>query len=1845
MKKNVISLIVLMLLLPLSVWADGYSVLWKQYEDAMKKDLPKTQIACLAQIVKQAERQKDYGHLLKAQLLTVSAQTQIAPDSLPVMMKRLEDYARHAEKTNKVQAAVYYTLLGKYYEGGARDSVRQQKAAAYLAKAMAHPELLAAQKTQAWKPATVEGVDSKLFYDDMLHVIGMEVDDYKTLHHYYLQTDNRVAACYTGLQLIKKGRCEGDNELCKSKYIQQLDSLINRYQDLRIAGEIAIERYYFMASARDVKVEDKIAYINYALDKWGDWKRMNALRNAYQELTLPQFRVEMKDITLTPHQKAKVELKDIRNVSSLTLRVWKTSYTGEVNENLSNAKRYELVKKSAVLQEKLTRVKTFVGLPDYRIVSDSMELPSLSQGVYLVDVVSDNKDVPTFRTFVFVSDLKAVYTSLPNHRHRIAVLNATTGLPVPDAKVKLTYEYYSNKPDEVLTLTCNKEGEVVHGRADDRPRYIYVYTDADKSGKKEYFYEGGYFYESDNEGKHLCLMTDRSIYRPGQTVYVAGIAYLQNNGDKFQATARQVVTLTLRDTNNQKVERKQVTTDEYGKLSTEFTLPTSGLSGYYFIDSEGDYDGEVEFRVEEYKRPTFTVDFPRVNERYAAGDTLMVKATAKSYAGVPVQGAKVKYKVVRNRSMWWRWWGSDERTTTVKTADATTDNEGNFIVEIPLDMGTQSDESSPRYYNFVVEADVTDQSGETRHGSMSIPLGTKATAFGIEMPSRIEKKSQPGILFDYRNMAGDKLEAEVRYYVDGSDKPVIVPSNEKVALGLQQMQSGKHRIMAVCERDTAYHDFVLFGLNDKKVPYDTPSWFYLSDTQFSQDNSPVYLQIGGNYAPQHVLYNVVSGERVLESGVMTLNNEVQTREWRYKPEYGDGITLTYAWVKDGEVYTHVGTLMKPMPNKSLTMKWTTFRNKLEPGQKEEWTLQVLQPDGQPAVAQLLAVLYDKSLDALRKHQWRFSTDIDRELPNMRWLHTAGWSGHSDFMAMRLRPLSLSNLDFSSLDKSMFTYHPNDYYDLQARYAETVMIRGTGSVKKKALGNSVAAPLVLKQTVALSADVVTQERAGDAADTNSTASESSEENTSSVRENLNETAFFYPALQTDAQGNVKLKFTLPESLTTWRFMGLAHDKNVNHGMLIDEVVAKKSVMVQPNMPRFMRLGDKGMIVAKIFNTTEEVMEGRAVLELINPETQSVVERFTQDYRLAANGTGTASFDVDLQKGSSLYANGATVLVAKVMVEGRGHADGEQHYLPILSNREWVTNTLAFTQHEAGVKTIDLEQLFAPQGDKKRLTVEYTNNPAWLMIQALPYVGEVNEDNSISLAAAYYANSIARYILKKVPHAKQMIEQWKRESGEETSMMSGLQKNQELKSLVLNETPWVAEAKDEAEQKQALIRYFDENSLNYRLKTCAEKLSKLQQSDGSWSWYPGMRGSIYMTTTVANLLARLQTLIGEQAEVGDMHKKAFRFMNQWVKEEVKEMKRIEVKTKKQVRPSEQAVDYLYLSALSQPSLSKSVEQDKKFLVDRLVHRSREMTIYGKSIAAVVLTMNQRRDVAKDFLQSMKEYSVYQPEMGRYYDTRKAYYSWFDYRIPVQTYAIEALQMLQPNDKQTIEEMQRWLLMSKRTQQWDTPINSVNAIYAFLKGRMELLDTSGQTSVKFSIDGKALDLPQATAGTGYVKVAMDAEKMKTLTVDKSTNQTSWGAVYGQMMQPTKDIKATSSGLKVTRELVNAGELKVGSKVKIRITIEADRDYDYVQVVDKRAACMESVNQLSGYRYGCYITPRDHATHYYLDRLPKGKRVIETEYYIDRQGTFSTGTCVVQCAYSPEYAGRAEAMVMHVK
>lgn len=1816
MKRNILSLLIA-LFATMQVAAQTYDNLWKQAEINAQKAQPKSEIAVMKKIIAKASAAKDYGQLLAAEIRQMTLWKEISADSLTPNVKRME--AEVLKVNDPALKAVRYAVLGKVY----RD-MNEKKSQEFFKKALGQPELLARHTSAEYVPLTLKGVDGSSFNNDLLHLIGFEADSkeaYLQLYTYYNKVGNRGAACLCAYKLIEKYRQDDVRVVKKSKYLQTIDSLIQIYQDIPEAGELAVEHFRFMEGATDAKPQDKLNYINYALSRWGEWSRMNELRNAQKRLTEPMFRVKDMPQVLRPGEKVWVQL-DVRNLQNLKISISRLNITADNEYDAQDEATYKmLLKKTTKLHQK-DYSRNYYGRPDYQEVKDSIEIGgNLPLGAYLMEVTSDNTGIAPQRKLFYVSNLAVMIQQLPDDKHRYVVVNATDGQPIAGAKIELYDQWYGfnmkkDKRTVHARLTTDENGEAYFKNVDGK---VLISTNTDKFTPAKYIYlsRDRYYEKKDNETKYQ-VYTDRAIYRPGQTVHVTAIRFVDMKGvDAKVPVGRDELVFGLCNASWKEVEMKKAKVDEYGTASVDFELPKEGQTGMYHV-SVNDQVNRF-FRVEEYKRPTFEITFPKVNEKYNWGDTVVVKATAKTYSGVPVQGAKVEYQVTRRNQLWW--WGAGSAGQLVKTDSCVTREDGTFDVEIPLEASLSGKDEADmsefmriaRFFNFEVSAIVTDISGESHEGVMSLPLGTKPTILTVNLPKRIETDSLKTVTFAYRNASGMPISSRLKYRIDKGEwkdaeanAPVSIKEYASSASSSLVWKSGVHQLEAICGTDTLQQKFTLFSMKDTHPVEPTTEWYYQTAKTFPRDGKPVYIQVGSSENGAHIVYSIIAGNKLLEKGAWELGDSIVTLPFTYKEEYASGIVLNYSFVKQGKCYTRMMSIARPLPEKKLNIAWKTFRNRLTPGQKEEWTLKITTPDGKPAKAQLMSVLYDKSLDQIAPHSWKMSLGFSQWLPSCYWKSNL-WYYTMDLLGVYpTKYFDQKQLDVDKFDGKFFS----NYAYMQAvelsklerssggtvesvRVQKDELVLEEGRVMKTRGSNMirVAAPAPSANKVFDVVEEMPQFAGGSGSNVEQYLDKVQ------VRENLNETAFFYPALESDNNGNVAIRFTLPESVTTWKFMGLAHDKEMRNGLLVDEAVAQKTVMVQPNMPRFLREGDKSTIVVKLFNTSDKKVSGNTRMQILDPETNKVVWQKTQNYCIDAEGSATISFDVQGLK-EGVYIN-------KVVAAGNGYSDGEQHYLPVLSNRELVVNTLPITLHQKGEQSFDLSKLFlnkegkqAKGAEEAKVTIEYTNNPSWLMLKALPAISNPDEEDAISLMSAIYANTITNHV-----------------------------------------------------QKHLSLENLTQESI--RLQNQVEKLKKLQNPNGSFSWWKGMKGSRYMTTSVAEMMVRLNAIAGVQKSTARMLTSAIDYLSWQTAQEVREMKKQEEK-KQKVNPSEQALHYLYILSMDGRKMKQNLEQDKAYLLEKMSKMTGDFSIYGKARAAVVLARNSQqnaayREKAGEYLQSVNEYAVYREEMGRYYDTRKALYSWRNYKIPTQVSVIEAMQMLKPNDKQTIEELQRWLLMSKRTQVWDTPVNTVDAVYAFMKGNESNWSRKAENAV-LKLDGKLLPMPQDSTTLGYVKTERPG-KASELSIDKKSDYTSWGAVYAEFKQPISEIGSMESGIKVRRVIVPAeseskGNAQVGEKVKVTLIITADRDYDFVQITDKRAACLEPVNQLSGYQWGigCYVSPRDHATNFYFDRLSKGKHIVEMEYYVDRKGDYQSGTCIAECTYSPEFGGRTETYELKV-
>ena len=1243
--------------------------------------------------------------------------------------------------------------------------------------------------------------------------------------------------------------------------------------------------------------------------------------------------------------------------------------------------------------------------------------------------------------------------------------------------------------------------------------------------------------------------------------------------------------VTLIDANYKEVASVKVTTDDFGVATTDFVLPENTKNGTFNIRVNN--IGTASFRVEEYVRPTFDVTINKPEIEYKDGDTIIVIGIAKTYSGVPVSNAKVAYTIRRNNAWWWRSTGYQNALLHEDTIR--TDASGKFTMKMPMLLPDEYRDKGinplryycPVFYSIKATAIVTDIAGESHEAQLSLPLSNRSTVLTSDIKDKYLKSDKPiEITFTRRNNSGTEIDGKVSIEIDGKEQGKAVCGKAYVIP--MQIPTKSHFIRAICGTDTIEKKFVLFSLEDKAPATETKDWWYTTG-----DNFPATIQFGTCEKDVHAVYTIFSGSKVIESGYLTLDSSLVTRKFEYKEEYGDGVCYTIAWVRNGKFYSHSHTITRPLPDHTLKLNWTTFRNKLEPGQKEEWKLTVTDKEGKPANANVMAILYDKSLDAIKAHSWTFT--------DYRHLYTTAYNWD-------ISTLYYSNI-YYDYTKEMKMYAPGELTFSKIAYSPyylyDIVVAGYSIPKRNV---KFSAPTIKRSATTMYAQNEVLMAKGMAVDEDAIAladnvqtDDNAEEGT--IRTNLNETAFFMPQLRTDDKGIATLSFTLPESVTTWKFMAFAHDKDVRFGTMTDEVIAQKKLMIQPRLPRFLREGDVTNIPASVSNITEKDITATVKFIILDAKTEKLLATQTKKITVKAGESEAVSFPYDSKNQEDKS------IIVRYTVSGKSEegtfTDGEQKDLPIISQKELMVNTQTFILTEAGEKTFDLKNIM-PSVNDKHLTVEYTDSPEWLMIKALPYVSKYNDECAICLSSAYYANSIAAGIARTNPEIRKTIDEWKSEE---------------------------------------LSQLFDSTSIDYRNTDILSRLSNLQNSDGSWSWWKGMNGNTYMTVQVLKTLLRLNLMINDEKvkkQNEQLIRRSFNFLDKETAKNVAEMK----KDKFKYLPY-YALDYLYCRAIAKASGTNiKSNSNADYLLKLVPEETRYDDMRTKAQAAIVLAFTDNKSKASEFIKSIVEHTVYRDDLGRYFDSDRALYSWCDYKIPTQVSVIEALKLIDgKNSAKEIADMKRWLLQSKRTQSWDTPINAVDAIYAFL------CPSQGTTSslrkgvpADIALGKTRMPAQEYTSSLGYVKTSKDiTSKDNTITVTKHTDGESWTNVFIEYKQAATGSKESSTGLSITRKVETPNkQLKIGDKVEVTITITADRDYDFVTVTDNRPACLEPVEQLSGYNHGTYKIIRDTKTEYCYNMLRKGTHVIKTSYFVARSGNYTSGTATATCTYSPVFTGR---------
>ena len=1916
--KQICMLVLLWLGVIPAVQAQTFDKLWKQVEQAEKKSLPQTVIKLTGEIYQKGEAEKNSPQMLKAYMWRMKYRDMLTPDSLYTNVKELEQWAKQADKP--MDRAILHSLIAGIYANYAANNqwqLRQrteivgeapsadmrewtanmfvEKVKTSIKEAMADSVLLLNTSSRTYIPFVELGETSEYYHHDMYHLLAFRsiealqqiegLDRATPVEAYSEDTSSKkqspvkqdIERIYENM--LTSYKAKGDKEGClltnlnylswkrdSSKSFREpfsvkkggtymmtvdpyetgLDALKTEYKSSDLCAEVYLAQANYMIGKEQQTVALQLC--DESIRLYPGYRRINALKNLREDILSPSLNVTAA-ATAFPGEEIKIRASH-KNLDGFTLRLFQ-------------AKKLIKEQHFAVLRPE-----------DYRTQDTVFTFQAPEVGEYVMRIIPDIRAKRDSESKFNVTRFKALTCRLPGNQYEVVTLDGQTGHPIPNAKVTL----YTNDEKLLQEFTTGTDGKVVFPWKSDY-RYLKAAKGADTAMPLQGVYGGSYgYYGDENKAlEQMTLLTDRSLYRPGQTVYVKGIAYTQK-ADTANVLPNKEYTVILTDANNQEVGQKKVRTNEFGSFATDFALPSACLNGMFSLIVG---NSRTSIRVEDYKRPTFDITFEKQAGSYQLGDQIEVKGKIQSYSGVLLQDLPVKYTVKRSAFSLWRF----AESTQIASGEVTANENGEFTIPVRLEENDVYKNHARVYYRYSVEATATNVAGETQSSTDVISAGNRSLVLQTELSDKICKDKPFHTVFKVQNLNGQPVEVKGTFFLyqakDAAfkkldEKPVATgtfTSNEEMTIHWGNLPSGPYVLKAVVKDGqgkevTADANTILFAWEDKRPPVETPVWFYEANTEFDATH-PAKFCFGTSEKDAYVMMNVFSGNELLESKVMNLSDTIVHFYYPYKESYGDGVFINFCLVRDGQVYQEQVRLKKRLPDKTLTMKWEVFRDKLRPGQKEEWKLTIHTPQGQAAEAEMLATMYDASLDKIWNRKQNFSIYYNQIIPYSNWMSGYFgnnsfnyWWNHKYFKVPAMEFDHFVTQGMGSIEEALNGRVPGVMvrgYGVQKQAAMTgnIMIRGVSSRSKaevKYVGS-------VAEDMELSAD-----RAEAGKPDGASEEETLPEAPADLRTNLAETAFFYPQLRTNEQGEVSFSFTMPESLTRWNFRGYSHTKGMLMGTLDGEATTSKEFMLTPNLPRFVRVGDKTSVAASISNMTGKPQAGTVSMILFDPMTEKVISTQKQKFTVEAGKTIGVSFMFTV---SDKYE----ILGCRMIADSGTFSDGEQQLLPVLSNKEHLVETLPMPVRGEETRTFSLDSLFnhhSKTATDRKLTIEFTGNPAWYAIQALPSLSLPENNNAISWATAYYANTLASYIMNSQPRIKAVFDSWKLQGGTKDTFLSNLQKNQEVKNILLSESPWVLEAQTEEQQKERIATLFDLNNIRSNNIAALTRLQELQNSSGAWSWYKGMTGSRYVTTYIAELNARLAMMTGEQPSgtALALQKNAFTYLHQEALKEYKEILKAQKDGVKFTGVSGSILQYLYLIALSGEQVPASNKAAYTYYLSKIGEMLPTASMDTKAIAAIILDKAGRKKEAQEFIASLKEHLTKTDEQGMFFAFNENPYTWGGMKMQAHVDVMEALELTGGNND-TVEEMKLWLLKQKQTQQWNSPVATADAVYALLMKGVNLLDNQGDVRIVIAKEVLETVSPSKTTvpGLGYIKRSftqknvVDARKIE---VEKRNPGIAWGAVYAEYESPIKDVRQQGGELNVQKQLYvermvnNAPQLQpitektvlqVGDKVVSRLSIRADRPMDFVQLKDQRGACFEPIGSVSGYNWsngiGYYVDIKDASTNFFFDHLGKGVYVLEHSYRISRAGTYETGLATMQCAYAPEYASHSASMTIIIK
>lgn len=1888
---------------------------WETIDKLLEQDLPESALKELDKYKNLLSKSDHLQERIKAELYAQRIRMDKNPEETTNILKDLEVFTYALDKSAE-QQLMFCTLAELYLTHYQHNSYNIDKRTQILSEipddiniwTKNHYEqkvnilLNEALKDKALVQNTaLESLKSLLFLYNEEMISTPSLYDYllRKKIEIYTSFDDDAIINQTYTELIEFRKSQHDNVLlvlAELDYLdfqednsivilEKLDSLEKIYGDNEAIIEIYSKKANYYLHNNDIPKYKELAYeyCMKGIKEYPDYKRINLLHNLKNNIESKLLILNGKT-QVKPFSQLELTI-DSKNIDELSLEIYRLNisptdfFLYELNKRINP--KDEILDKELIEQQTI-QVKTEA---KFETTTTKFNLTTSDYGIYecrIRDIKDEDKkenDANQTAIFHFVTtDMTYIKKDISDTETTYYVVDRITGKRMKNVELDLyEYKFNINKYElkHINTAKTDSKGKLTISR--NKP---YSEVVIHLKNKKDINFLGSTytsFYSTNRNAErtqeNISMFTDRSIYRPGQTLYYKAIAYSLSK-EKQEVNPNKKITIDLIDANGKTIQSKELISNEFGSVSGEFILPSTGLNGYFTLRANRQFSHR--FRVEEYKRPSFEVVIEQPKDEVKFGNKVKIEGEVKAYSGYSLPNAEIRYTINRHIHPFWRWFIPQSITNIEESGKLTTDAKGKFtICFTPEKDNNIVNKQIKQLYYYTINVDATDTKGETQQGKINIAVGEQSLFIHADIPQKIDKTKEQSFTISAQTLNSETIDKLLNYQIysifetsdyaenitTNDDYKELVPivastfdtQNKALKIDFSKYQSGRYKIKFETKdvdgkSVEAEHYFIVYGAKDKKPPVKTYTW--VTNKQIETEvGKKVDISFGTSVKNAEVLMEVMFGNQLISSKWVKFNNAIRHYKIHFAPQYRDGITVMFTFIRDEKLFTESIRISEKKVSKAIHPTMSTFHNKLKPGEEVEWTVEIPEAGANRKIVELLASMYDASLDAIEPHQWLFNPTYHTAFP-----YSNTWTAY--FKAEDYKPIiypseykdvpfyiTPSSNKFGLLEMNLH-FNNNLWIRGGKRSLKYYDNDGALTFQSSALMLKESAPLMeeSEMEIADDADIFVEEKFI----------------APNIRTNFKETAFFFPQLYSDSLGNVKLQFTMPESLTKWKFNALAHTKDLYFGRYTTDITTEQDLMIQLNMPRFVRESDVVYFTANLTNLSDKNLDAAVQLVFINPNTEEIVQLNNIDkipVAVEAGATIPISWKVKGFKPSDLY-------ICKVTASTAEFSDGEQHYLAVLPDRVLVTesypiSTKGYAKHQF---SFDKMTELIDKVDTQKLSFEFTANPIWYAIQALPVLSTPQYDNAIDYFTAYYVNTLAGKIITDNPKIKAIFEQWK--VSKSTTLRSALLDNPALKQMLIEETPWLAAAENETEQQERIALLFDINQQSQQQQIWLEKLKSLQLSNGAFTWYNGMLESRWITQQIAEGLTKIKFL-NQDNLTEEMLQRAIHYLdNQINKDYLLIQKNFKDYQKKQTINSNQ-LHYLALrSQVLDIELNEQIVEAYVYFLEQAEKYHPKFGLLDKGLAAIALHHNEKIDARDKALQSLCENALKTDEMGMYWAKNTAGYSWNQRPISVQVKLMEALYL---SDRYTneVEEMKVWLLRQKQTQIWDTPIASVDAIHALTS----LGNNPLQHPIHYTISTskQSFSTKEGVNGSGYIFKDLQVDEIKAgVTIQaENTNNTAnspraWGSVYWQYFQNMDEVRTSGKELQITKQLfvekITADKkvmlplndakdkdyaqiVKKGDKIIVRLIISSDRDMEFVALKDSRPSTLEPLNQLSSTNWRenlvYYRSVKDASTNYFIHKLPKGTYVFEDEYFVNNSGEFSGGIAELQSMYAPEY------------